>query len=153
MAAQVSPNCYFLCYFIYLVLNNEYASIFFVVHLGDFRSSHQMCSIKKAVLKNFAIFTGKDLCWNLSFIRLQAFRPATLLKRDSNRCFTVNIAKFLRTAFLIEHLRWLLLKYARIFCYIWETCSHFTDLTSKIDELVLDIINLFDFGLRVEKFP
>ena len=37
--------------------------------------------------------------------------------------------------------------------YIWETCSHFTDLNSKNDELVLDIINLFDFGLRVEKFP
>ena len=33
--------------------------------------------------KNFASFTGKYLCWSLFFTKLQAFRPATLLKRDS----------------------------------------------------------------------
>ena len=36
------------------------------------------------VLKNFANFTGKHLCWSLFLIRLQG-RPATLLKRDSNK--------------------------------------------------------------------
>ena len=35
------------------------------------------------------------------------FRPASLSKRE---CFHVNIAKFLRTTFFIEHLRWLLPK-------------------------------------------
>ena len=35
-------------------------------------------------LKNFAIFTGKHLCWGLFLIKLQAFRPAIFLKRDSN---------------------------------------------------------------------
>ena len=36
-------------------------------------------------------------------------RPAHLLKkRLSHRCFPVNFAKFLRTPFLKEHLRWLL---------------------------------------------
>ena len=35
------------------------------------------------VLKNFANFTGKHLCWSLFFTKLQAFRPATLLKIDS----------------------------------------------------------------------
>ena len=30
--------------------------------LGRCRSSHRKCSVKKAVLKNFAIFTGKYLC-------------------------------------------------------------------------------------------
>ena len=39
---------------------------------------------RKAALKNFAIFTGKQLCWGLSFIKLQTFRPATLSKRDCN---------------------------------------------------------------------
>ena len=38
---------------------------------------------KKAVLKNLANFKGKRLCWNLFLIKLQAKRPATLLKRDS----------------------------------------------------------------------
>ena len=28
------------------------------------RSSNERCSIKKAVLKNFRLFTGKNLCWS-----------------------------------------------------------------------------------------
>ena len=32
-----------------------------------FRSSHQICSIKKAFLKHFMLFTGKHLCWGLFF--------------------------------------------------------------------------------------
>ena len=35
------------------------------------KSSHWKCSVKKAVLKNFAVFTGKHLCWNLFLIKLQ----------------------------------------------------------------------------------
>ena len=38
---------------------------------------------KKAVLKMFSIFTGIHLCWRLLLIKLQTFRFATLLKRDS----------------------------------------------------------------------
>ena len=41
------------------------------------------CS-SKGVLKNFAIFTGKHLCWSFFLIKLQAYRPAALLKRNSN---------------------------------------------------------------------
>ena len=36
------------------------------------------------VYKNFAIFTGKHLCWSLFLIKLQASRPETLLEIDSN---------------------------------------------------------------------
>ena len=54
-------------------------------------SSHQRCSIKKAVPKNFAIFTGKHLGWSLLLIELQAKR----LQHSSK-----NIAKFLRTPIL-----------------------------------------------------
>ena len=46
-----------------------------------FRSSHQWCSVKKGVLKTFANFTGKHLCWGLFLITLLVLRPATLLKR------------------------------------------------------------------------
>ena len=51
---------------------------------------------KIGVLQNFAISTGKHLCWSLflNFIK----------KRLQHRRFPVNIAKFLRTAFSIEHL-------------------------------------------------
>ena len=39
---------------------------------------------KKALLNNFVIFRVKQLCWSLFLITLQTFRPATLLKRNSN---------------------------------------------------------------------
>ena len=33
--------------------------------VGGYRSSHWRCSIKTDTLKNFAIFTEKNLCWSL----------------------------------------------------------------------------------------
>ena len=65
-----------------------------------FRSSHRRCSVRKAVLGNFAKFTGKHLCQSLFFNKVLGW-PATLLKRRLwNRCFSVNFEKFLRTSFL-----------------------------------------------------
>ena len=40
--------------------------------------------LKKGVFRNFASFTGKQLCWSLFLIELQTFRPAALLEIDSN---------------------------------------------------------------------
>ena len=37
------------------------------------RSSHHRCSMKKPFLKNFAIITGKQLRWNLSLIKFEAY--------------------------------------------------------------------------------
>ena len=59
--------------------------------LDLFRSSHQRCSVKKDVLKTFANFTGKHLCWSLFSITLLVLSPATLLKRyrsSHQRCST-----------------------------------------------------------------
>ena len=43
---------------------------------------------------------------------ISTLRPATLLKKRLwCRCFLLNFAKFPRTAFLTEHIRWLLLSY------------------------------------------
>ena len=52
-----------------------------------------------SVLKKFA--TLKNLCRSLFLIKFK--------KRLQHRSFPVNIAKFLKTAFFIEQLRWLLL--------------------------------------------
>ena len=59
---------------------------------------------KIGVLKNFAVFTGKHLSWSHFLIK-----SLFIKKRPQRRYFPVNIAKFLRTAFFIEHLQWLLL--------------------------------------------
>ena len=62
---------------------------------GRIRSSRSKVFVQKGVLGNFANF----------------LRSATLLKKRLwHSCFPVNFAKFIRTPFLIEHLRWLLLK-------------------------------------------
>ena len=43
-------------------------------------------------------------------IKIASLRPSTLLKKRLwHRCFPVNFVKFLRTPFLTQHLRWLLL--------------------------------------------
>ena len=55
-----------LCKAYYLFDANLQTSLTF------WRSSHQRCSIKKqTVLKNFAIFTGKHLCYSLVLISCQ----------------------------------------------------------------------------------
>ena len=61
-------------------------------------SSHQWCSIEKGVLRNFAKFTGKQLCQSLFFNKAGNLRPLTLIQKETlDRCFPVNFANFLRT--------------------------------------------------------
>ena len=65
-----------------------------------YRSSRSQMSFKIGVQKNFAIFIGKHLCWSLFLIQLQAWRPATLLKRDSNIVVcSSQYREFFRTVF------------------------------------------------------
>ena len=58
-----------------------------LIEAAPARSSRSKILFKIGVLKNFAIFTGKHPCWSLFKIKLQAWKPATLLKRDSNPVF------------------------------------------------------------------
>ena len=86
----------------------------FSTHSGSrtCRSSRLKVFCKKAVLKNFAKFTGKHLCQSLFFNKVADLRPATLLKKRLwHRCFPVDFAKLLRTPFFTEYLHWLLLKF------------------------------------------
>ena len=56
---------------------------------------------KKGVIKIFAIFTGKHLCWSLFLLKCNFIK-----KRLEHRCFPVNITKFLRThTYFEENLR------------------------------------------------
>ena len=64
---------------------------------------------KKAVLKNFAISTGKHLCWSLFLTKLLAYGPAILLKETPTQLFPVSIAKFLRIHILKNNFERLLL--------------------------------------------
>ena len=59
---------------------------------------------KKAVLRNFAKFTGKRLYQNPFVNKVAGLRPTTLLKKRLwQKWFPVNFIKFLRTPLFIEH--------------------------------------------------
>ena len=54
---------------------------------------------KKGVLRKFANFPGRHLCWSLFLIELQTFRPANFIeKRLQHRWFPVEFTKCLRTS-------------------------------------------------------
>ena len=68
------------------------------------KSSHRRCSIKKAVLKNFAIFKGKHLTWSLFLINLQAWRSATL-KKTPTQLFSFEFCEIFKNTYSEEHVR------------------------------------------------
>ena len=74
---------------------------------------HLMCVIN-AYDKNVATFM-LELCYDknsrqtLANHRLEA---CNFIKKETHRCFPRNFAKFIRTPFIIEHLRWLLFRWS-----------------------------------------
>ena len=64
--------------------------------------------IKVAVLKNFVNITRKHMCRSF-FDKVTGLQNCNFIKKSlQHRCFPVKFAKFLRTPFFTEHLRWLL---------------------------------------------
>ena len=58
---------------------------------------------KIGVLKNFLNFTGKHLCLSFFLIKLQALRPATSLKTDSDTCvFLWNLWTFFTEQLILQ---------------------------------------------------
>ena len=80
-----------------------------------FKSSHWRCSVKKGVLTNFAKFTGKHLCQSLFFNKVAGLRPVE--KETLAHVFPVNFKKFLRTTFLQNTFKWLLLNFKETWCW------------------------------------
>ena len=56
---------------------------------------------KKVVLRNFTIFTGKHKCGGFFLIKLQAFRSATFLKRDSNTGVSCGYSKIFQIRYFV----------------------------------------------------
>ena len=70
------------------------------------RSSRLQMFFNTGALKNFAIFTGKHLCWNLFLLKLQAWRPPTQVF-SCKYCEIFKSTCFYRTSpvptFLLSH--------------------------------------------------
>ena len=68
----------------------------FCCQVAVVRSSHSQMFLNIVVLKYLALFTWKHLSWSLFLIKLQACN----FIRKRIKCYSVNIVKFFRTAFL-----------------------------------------------------
>ena len=71
-------------------------TLFFPEHLWmtalDSPHLHMFC--KMDVLKDFAIITGKHLCWSLFFNKVTSLKVSNFIrKRHQHSCFPVNITK------------------------------------------------------------
>ena len=80
---------------------SKFCSLIFIfnVNKAEFcsgvESSHPRCSLKKGFLRNFAKFTGKQLCQSLFFNKVAGLRPLLfLLLQASGRFFCLSPATF-----------------------------------------------------------
>ena len=90
-----------------------------------FRSSHQRCSIKNDIFKNFEKFTGKHLRRSFFFNKVAGLIRKPLSKKSLQyRCFPVNFARFLCTDFLKNTTgQLLLIVFRRLREIVFEECK------------------------------
>ena len=74
--------------------------VMLLVHGGKGSNNRSQMFSKTGPLKNLTIFTWKNLCWSLILIKFQDWRTAFWFKK--RLFFSVDIAKCLRTAFLLK---------------------------------------------------
>ena len=98
--------------------------IYLQIQISRFnRSSHQRCSVRKGVLRNFTIFTGKHLC----------LRPAALIKKETlAQVFSCEFCKISKNTFFTEHL-WATASYL-FNCRLAEEGGILTDCSIKTQE-------------------
>ena len=117
------------------------------------RSSPSEVSCKRAILRNFAKFTGKHLYQSLFFNKVAGLRPATLLKKrlwHRCKCFSADFAKFLRAPLLQNTSGGCFSKASMVNSYVlwwWQTLFPFLHLCKKFG---IDIYSLFCVQICVE---
>ena len=71
------------CFWTFTLYSYILSLLFLTFSISPFRSSHRKYSIKKAVLKVLNMYRKTPMLES-PFNKVQGWRPATLLKRDSN---------------------------------------------------------------------
>ena len=72
-----------------------------------YRSSHQRCSVRKGVLRNFTKFTGKHLRQSLFFNKVAGLRPeaCNFIKKEAlAQVFSCEFCEISKNTFFTEHL-------------------------------------------------
>ena len=60
---------------------------------------------KKSVLKNFANFTGKHLCWSIFIIKLQAFNLQVFKKETPAQVLSCEVCETFKNNYFEEYLQ------------------------------------------------
>ena len=68
------------------------------------KSSHQRCSLKKGVLRNFAKLTGKHLCQSLFFNKVAGAACNFIKKETLSQVFSCEFCDISKNTSLTEHL-------------------------------------------------
>ena len=91
----------------------------------DVRSSHRRCYVRKGVLRNFAKFTGKNLCQSLFFNKVPGF-----IKRETlAQVFSCQFCEISKNTFFREHLR---VTASKLFSCLWRRLKNWP----KIKQLI-----------------
>ena len=106
-----------------------------------FRTSLLEVFFKKVFLE-ISQNSQENTCARVSFFdKVAGLRPATLFKKRLwHMCFPLNFMKFLRTPFLTEHLRWLLLFFLNV-SFITSHTLHFMLFTSTSTSTYFFVFN------------
>ena len=76
--------------------------------------------IKKAVLKNFAIFTGKQLFWSLFFNKNASLQSCNFIKKETTtQVFSCEYCKIFKNTILKNICERLLLRVFLLFMSVW----------------------------------
>ena len=87
------------------------------MHQRVLESSHQRCSVKKGVLRNFAKLTGKHLCQSL-FLNKVTGAACNFIKKDTlAQVFSCEFCEIAKNTFFTEH--------------VWATASFTHELSFK----------------------
>ena len=81
-----------------------------------FRSSHQRCSVKKGVLRNFAKFTGKHLCQSLFFNEVAGGACNFIKKEILAPVFSCEFCEIPKNTFFTEHVLVTASEYCLLHC-------------------------------------
>ena len=90
-----------------------------------FRSSHQRCSVRKGVLRNFANFTGKHLCQSLYFNKIRESGTGVFLWILRNFWQHLFYRTSLGDCFLLIVMKWL-----------WQSMKQANGLTKALSHLL-----------------
>ena len=79
--------------------------VMLLAHVGKRSNNRSQMFSKAVVLKNLAIFTGKNLCWNLFLVKFHDSRPAFLFKKESSaQLLFCEYCEIFKSNFCIEDL-------------------------------------------------